>query len=500
MLSFTLSRDALLKAKTDGYALFLAEGFASADHAGLTGIIKELFPPLEVALAQQKFTGKIGDQLVIPVCAGDTVKYLIFVGVGKQGGDVENVRRAAGRVINAARAHKLNSLACALSDAATFGASAAAVLKQVVIAFELADYSFDEFRSDAKGKDAKKELSIVLCDASENAQRALDDARVIGEATNLARRWIDMPPSFLTPCHLTEHAQAIAKESGLKITTFGEKEVNQMGMGGLAGVSKGSHEDCQLVIMEYHVSDNAPTLGFVGKGITFDSGGLSLKPPQHMETMKEDMSGAAAVICAMKALAQLKPKVNIVAITALAENLPSGTATKPGDVVRFYNGKTAEIKNTDAEGRLVLADALAYAVKHYKLDMMIDLATLTGACAYALGAFYSGMMSMHDDAVAHVEDAAKSSGDRVWRLPLHDDYEAAIKTPMADICNIGKRQYMAGTITAARFLKHFVGDVPWVHLDIAGTAYNVPDMPYFKPGATGVGVRLLIDLAMNWQK
>ena len=325
---------------------------------------------------------------------------------------------------------------------------------------------------------------------------------IIADAVNSARHWVDLPPGHLTPPELAKKAQEIAKKYDLKITQFNEEQVKKMGMGGLAGVSAGSESDCQLVIMEYNCGKkDAPTLGFVGKGITFDSGGLSLKPPVHMETMKEDMSGAAAVIGAMKAIAQLKPDVNIVALTPLSENLPSGKATKPGDILRFYNGKTAEVKNTDAEGRLVLADALSYAVKHYKLDALIDLATLTGACAYALGPFFTGLMSQHDDFANAVIKAAESSGDRVWRLPLHDDYKPAIKSAVADISNIGSKRYMAGAITAGHFLKNFVGDVPWVHLDIAGTAFNVPDIPYYRAeGATGVGVRLLIDLASDWKK
>ncbi len=218
-----------------------------------------------------------------------------------------------------------------------------------------------------------------------------------------------------------------------------------------------------------------------------------------METMKEDMSGAAAVIGAMQVLAQLKPAVNIIGITPLCENMPSGTATKPGDILRFYNGKTAEVKNTDAEGRLILADALSYAVKHFNPDAIIDLATLTGACAYALGPFFSGMISQHQELAQRVQEAARTSGDRVWPLPLDDDYKSAIKSNVADICNIGNPKYKAGAITAGFFLQQFVGDKPWVHLDIAGIAFDVPDISYYSTGATGVGVRLLVDLAMQWK-
>jgi len=313
---------------------------------------------------------------------------------------------------------------------------------------------------------------------------------------------VDLPSNKITPIDLSAAAEEIALDYGLKCRVFSEEEVNEMNMGGLSAVAIGSEKDCRLVVLEYHVEDkNAPTVCFVGKGITFDSGGLSLKPAMHMETMKEDMSGAAAVIASMKALAQLKPKINIIAIAPITENMPSGTSVKPGDIVTFYNGKTAEIKNTDAEGRLILADALSYAVKNYKLDAIIDLPTLTGACAYALGPFFSGLFSEHDDFVQRVYKAADVSGDYVWRLPLTDDYKVAVKCEVADLCNIGKKQYQAGATTAACFLQHFVDDVPWVHLDIAGTAFNVPDVSYYQPySATGVGVRLLVQLAMDWKK
>ena len=280
------------------------------------------------------------------------------------------------------------------------------------------------------------------------------------------------------------------------------KKINELGMGGLAAVSSGSEQECRFVILEYKSKKkNVPTLGFVGKGITYDSGGLSLKPPKYMETMKEDMSGASAVIGAMKALAQLKPDVNIVAITPLAENLPSGVASKPGDIIRMYNGKTVEIKNTDAEGRLILGDALAYMAKNFKPDMMIDLATLTGAILYALGSFKSGLFGVDNHVIEKVKEAAKESGDSVWQLPLTRDYESAMDCPVADLCNIASPKFLCGSINAAVFLKHFVSDVPWAHVDIAGTAFDVFNIPYQRAQtATGVGVRLLVELALNWSR
>ncbi|HEU4606880.1 MAG TPA: M17 family metallopeptidase, partial [Chitinophagaceae bacterium] len=313
---------------------------------------------------------------------------------------------------------------------------------------------------------------------------------------------IDLPPSLLTPPHLGDKAVEIAQKHNLKITVFHEQEVIQKGMGGLAGVSSGSHIDCRFVVMEYKAPEqNAPTLALVGKGITFDSGGLSIKPAESMEDMKDDMSGAAAVIAAMEAIAQLKPTVNVIGLMGLTENLPGTNATKPGDIITFYNGKTAEVKNTDAEGRLILADVLSYAAKHYKPDAIIDVATLTGACAFALGPFYTGLVSQSDAFAHQVLAAAQRAGEKMWRLPMDDDYKKAIETPVADLANIGKGTYKAGWMTAAFFLQPFVDTIPWVHLDIAGTAFNVPDLPYFRPGGgTGAAVRTLIELARTFKK
>jgi leucyl aminopeptidase len=418
--------------------------------------------------------------------------------------ELEGLRRALGHLYKQTSSRKISSFALQMPQLSIIDAPAKLIAQQVSVTLGMAAYDFVEFITTDQERKEKYTNKIIVCVPSKDLptfKNESKDGEIISQAVNKARHWINLPPMQVTPHELAQEAKKIAKKCDLKITVFDEKEIKKMGMGGLAGVSAGSDLDCHLVIMEYKTKKkNAPTIAFVGKGITFDSGGLSLKPAQSMETMKDDMSGAAAVIAGMEALAQLKPDVNIIGVAPLAENLPSGKATKPGDIVRFYNDKTAEVKNTDAEGRLILADALSYTVKHYKPDVMIDFATLTGACAYALGPFFSGMMSMHDELVDLVQEAADRSGDRVWRLPLHDDYEPAIKSDVADLQNIGNQQYMAGAITAARFLKHFVGETPWVHLDIAGTAFNVPDIPYYRTGATGVGVRLMVDFAMNYNK
>jgi leucyl aminopeptidase len=475
-------------------------------------VLKKQFKAPEVSLAkalatEYKFTGKVGQLLLIPVMGNGTLFTILLCGIGKKKNKkpitLERYRRIVGTMIRTSEQKHFPHLAIQLPNPALFDTTAEMIAHETALIVEMAGYHFDDFITDEDRKITTPKEVILVSDAKDKKaiQAAVTKGKLIAQSVNKARHWIDLPPSDLTPVDLASKAEKIAHETGLKYTAFNEEEINQMGMGGLAAVSRGSERDAQFVILEYKTKKkDTPTICFVGKGITFDSGGLSLKPAQYMETMKEDMSGAAAVISVMQALAILKPEVNVIGITPLAENLPSGKATKPGDIIRFYNGKTAEVKNTDAEGRLILADALAYAVKHYKPDAIIDVATLTGACAYALGPFFSGLMSQHDELLDRIQDAAGRTGDRVWELPLHDDYKKAIRCTVADLCNIGSKKYNAGAITAAFFLQAFVNDTPWAHLDIAGTAFDVPDISYYRPeGATGAAVRLLIDIALNWQ-
>lgn len=489
----------------DCIAVVVQEDFVFSEQLAI--LADAYLPEMHAILTHRSFTGKAGSVAVLTGHSGDHIIELVVVGIGSPVAGVipvEKYRRALGRVIRSMESRSCKALLLSVPDAALFGMQQAAFAKETAVALHMASYHFDEFITDPERKIKVPELIALVSNDDElvEQQASVDEGTMIAQAVNWCRHWIDMPPSHSTPTHLADHTVDVAKKYDLRITRFDEREVINMGMGGLAGVSAGSDQDCHFVILEYRCGDDsAPTLGFVGKGITFDSGGLSIKPAASMETMKDDMSGAAAVIAAMQVIGQLKPRVNVIGFTPLSENLPSGKATKPGDILKFYNGKTAEVKNTDAEGRLVLADALSYAVKNYKLDAIIDLATLTGACAHALGPFFTGMMSQHPEFAARVQESGDRTGDRVWPLPFDNDYKAAIKSPIADICNIGSGKYRAGAITAGFFLQNFVGDVPWVHLDIAGTAFEVPDIPYYRPdGATGVGVRLLVDLAMNWKK
>jgi len=503
MVTVRASDKPLLKHGVKAYVLFLDENFSFENE--LIEIEKKFFPGLRTIMEEENFKGASSNTLVIPVSINSSVIHFMFAGLGRHDHEghipIEQYRRALGRVIKALIKHKCSSAAMQLPSAQLFGVIPNYLALQTSCIASMASYRFDEFITDPKRKeDIDVIIDLVTDSRADEVTKGIETGDIYSYSVNIARYWIDLPPCNLTPVDLAEKAKDLAKINRLKITIFNEDEVTQMGMGGLSAVARGSERECQFVVIEYQAEDKkAPTLGLVGKGITFDAGGLSLKPSPALERMKEDMAGAAIVLSAIHALATLKAPINIIAFAPLAENLPSDKSLKPGDIIQFYNGKTAEVKNTDAEGRLILADALAYAVKHYDLDALVDVATLTGACMHALGPFFSGLLSRHEDLVEQIYKASRISGERVWRLPLDDDYKAAIKSDVADMCNIGSKQYLAGATTAAWFLAEFVDDVPWAHLDIAGTAYDVPDISYYDKGATGIAVRLLIDLAMNWK-
>lgn len=496
-VKFSLSKNKAIDVAVDAAAYFFEKEFNKKD----LKFLEKVQPNIGKIVSDRKFTGAASSALLVPTCGGKA-NFVAVVGLGGKEGSklsVENLRRSIGALVRSCEASSVEDLVIELPKASLFGVTQDYLISEVTSIFAIANYKFDKFLTSKAAKE--KSLNVTIANADSKLKKAVDKGVLLGECVNDARNWVDLPPNELRPTQFADDAKKIAKKLGLAIKVFGEKEINKMGMGGLAAVSRGSDEDCKFVILEYRCKKKtAPHLAFVGKGITFDSGGLSLKPSEYMETMKEDMSGGAAVLGSMKALAQLKPNVNITAFIPLAENTPSGNSDKPGDIVTFYNGKTAEIINTDAEGRLILADALSYANKHYKPDAMVDIATLTGACQYALGPFFSGLFSESEDVVKKTEAAAKVSGDFVWRLPLNDDYKKANKCAVADLSNCGSRTYKAGGTTAAAFLQAFVGDTPWVHLDIAGTAFSVPDLQYYRPAtATGVGVRLLVELALNWK-
>src|SRR3989441_6430720 len=354
----------------------------------------------------------------------------------------------------------------------------------------------DKYRTKDKEKRELSRVVVAIEGADEKVlKRGAERGRIIGESVNFTRDLANEPGVFMTPTILAERAKEVAKKFGMSVDVLDQKRMEKLGMGSLLGVARGSDEPPKLIVLTYEPRDEAigtkgELLALVGKGITFDSGGISIKPGENMELMKYDMTGAATVIGTMRAIAQLKPSIPVLGVAPCSENLPSGKATKPGDILRAMTGKTIEVINTDAEGRLVLADAIAYA-KKLGATKIIDMATLTGAVSIALGDVNTAILGTDQTLIDEVIAAGTEVGEKFWQLPLDDEYTKQIKSDIADIKNVGGKK--AGTITAAAFLKEFSEETPWAHLDIAGTAWGDPATPYRSKGPTGVAVRTLVE-------
>jgi leucyl aminopeptidase len=340
-----------------------------------------------------------------------------------------------------------------------------------------------------------KEVKIVVNEKEKKQiEKAIEKGQIIAESANWTRDLVNEPSNFMTPEKMAEAASELVRKFGLNIEVLKEEQIRQEGMGGLLGVSRGSQQPPRFIILKYKGRDPDETdIVLVGKGITFDSGGISIKPSERMGDMKGDMAGGASVLGTLRAIAQLKPKVNVTALVPATENLPSGTAMKPGDVITAMNGKTIEVLNTDAEGRLILADALSYA-KKIDAKTIIDVATLTGACQIALGNICTGAFSNNQELIDEIIAAGNEVGERAWQLPMFAEYREQLKSDIADIKNIGTRY--GGAITAAKFLEDFVGDIPWVHLDIAGTSDTDKEKGYLVKGASGIPVRTLVNFIL----
>jgi leucyl aminopeptidase len=341
-----------------------------------------------------------------------------------------------------------------------------------------------------------RDVQLRVEPQSPGVDAAIERGRVLGECTNLARAMANEPSNRLTPRVFADQAQSVAKDAGLAVEVFDEKRIAELKMGLLLGVARGSAEPPRVIVLRHEPKTAAkgPVLGLVGKGITFDTGGISIKPADNMDKMKDDMSGGAAVLCAMAAIARLRAPVRCIGVIPLTENMPGGSAIKPGDVLTSAEGKTVEVLNTDAEGRLILGDAVWYA-RQLGATHLVDVATLTGACVVALGKYASGLFGRPDPWRDRVRQASERAGDRTWAMPLFDDYFDLFKSEIADFANTGGRA--GGAITGALFIKQFAGDLPWVHIDIAGTAWAEDAKPYQPKGPTGVGVRTLAELALD---
>jgi leucyl aminopeptidase len=360
-------------------------------------------------------------------------------------------------------------------------------------------YQFNEFKTIDRDKIKEIEELVLLGETDEEIQSINDGVRpgkIISEAVCMARDLVNGPSNKVTPTVLAKKAEEMAKEHHMGVQVLEVNQAEAMGMGAFVAVAKGSQEPGKFIILEYNKDKGLDTIALVGKGITFDSGGISIKPSEKMERMKDDMSGAAAVLATMQVASKLQIPLHIVGIIPATENLPSGKAYKPGDILKTLSGQTVEVISTDAEGRLILSDALTYSLR-YQPKGIIDLATLTGACVIALGDYVIGLFGNDESLLKGIEEASEKTGERVWKLPLWDEYFDYLKSDVADFRNVGTRA--AGAIIGAIFLSKFVEKIPWVHLDIAGPASIEKDRPYVPKGGTGVGVRLVVQLLRDWK-
>jgi leucyl aminopeptidase len=410
--------------------------------------------------------------------------------------DAESLREMTGKAAKGMIKKKLQEALIAVPSAKNINLEMPTVLESMLEGAYLGNHLFDRYKKEKKHKPLKKISFLVNAEQAKTYKKLPSRVAAVCQGTVLAREWINTPPNDKKPEQLTRQMTKLAKKENLSVTVFDEKMLKQKKFGAILAVAAGSQSKPALVVLELDNKKAKETIVLVGKGITFDSGGINLKPSASLADMKSDMSGAAAVAATLITLAQLEPKFNVVGIIPVVENMPSGSATRPGDIIKSYAGKTIEIGNTDAEGRLILIDAIAYALEKYKPQMVIDLATLTGACIVALGEKIAGLFSFDDKLADGILQSGQKTHERCWRMPMPEDYKELLKSDIADLNNVANTRY-GGAITAALFLAEFVENTRWAHLDIAGPAFAKKASGYCGSGGTGFGVRLLCDLLDN---
>jgi leucyl aminopeptidase len=475
----------------------LAPRFAAVDRASRGAI--------SAALDSGDFRGGKADTLLVYPGGRLRAKRLLLIGTGDEKAlDAEALRRLAGGVVGEATRRRASRVVIALPSMRED--DLASRIQAAAEGCVLSGYRFDAYRSAEDEKVGRVTAVSLLLERGSNLRGARVAARrgtILAESQNVARRLSDTPANDLPPAGLAKEARHVGRETGLRVRVLEVPALQRLKMGGILAVGGGSVNPPRLITLEHapkakagQQAKAAAPFCIVGKGITFDSGGISIKPSTGMDEMKHDMSGAAAVVGALRACAALELPHPVVGVIGAAENMPSATAYRPGDVVRAMSGKTIEVLNTDAEGRVLLADALHYARTEYEPCAIVDLATLTGACMVALGRWATGLFGNHERLVELVRSAGDRAAERMWPMPLLDGHKDEIRSKIADIKNTGGRQ--AGASTAAAFLSHFVGDTPWVHLDIAGTGWGSSEGPYQGRGGTGVGVRMLLELLRDF--
>jgi len=454
---------------------------------------EERFGARELAEAGET-AGKPLEMTLLHNVPGVAAKRVLLAGAGKaEKFDPAEMRKLVGAAVRFLKPKGVKSVALALEGSRAGAAFAEAAVEGAI----LGGFEPDRYKTKEEDKKSVDAFTVVAPGGAAELDAAVARGRLIAEAQNFTRALVNEPANLLGPSKMAEAARALAAEYGLECDVLDEPRMKALGMGALLGVAQGSAEPPALIVLAYKPAQfsSKDQLGLVGKGVTFDSGGISIKPSDGMEKMKYDMAGGAAMLGAMRAIAQLKPAIPVTAFIPCVENMPGSRAQRPGDIVTAMSGKTVEVINTDAEGRLILADALVYARKQ-GCTHLVDAATLTGAIVVALGHLNVGLFANDDAMRDRVLAAAKAAGDRMWAMPLEDDYKEYLKSAFADMSNVGGRS--GGAITAAMFLKEFAEETPWVHLDIAGTAWLDDSKPYLAKGPTGVPVRTLTQLAMDW--
>jgi leucyl aminopeptidase len=461
-------------------------------------------------MASGEFKATLGETLLLHTPGGLKAERLLLIGLGKAKTlSADEIRKGAGTAVRAAKPLGLREIVIsfpednALSDEHSDALPYRLMSRALVEGAEVGEIDYDTYKSDRQDRSVQK-LTILSRQmeklAGTEIQEGFNEGLIVAAAQNFTRSLVNEPGNILTPTVLGGRTAAMCGEIGLKCEVHSTDKLLELKMGAFYAVTRGSAQPPALIVMTYEpaggVAKDAPVLGLVGKGITFDSGGISIKPAEGMQKMKYDMAGAGAMIGAMRAIAQLKPKVKVIGVVCSAENMPDGNAFKPGDVVTAMSGKAIEIVNTDAEGRLVLADGLHYA-KTLGCTHLINAATLTGACVVALGMLNAGLFSNDDATCEKFQAALKVSGEKFWRLPCTDDYKDQIKSQIADIMNTGKNRW-GGATSAAMFLKEFAGETPWVHLDIAGCAWNEESKPWLPYGPTGIAVRSIVEWVRSY--
>jgi len=486
-MEFTLTTTCSREIETPAFAMLcFSDEPPSEETAG--GVLKEMFTSGE-------FTGKANETAVVHRPAGMKAQRLLLVGCGEKAKFTPAQMRLAGGVMARALQSRSIGQAAIRLEGLTHGP---AMLRALVEGLIAGGFEPDQYKTEKKNGGKRLDRVEISCiEVTPEMESALEMARIAGEAQNWTRALVNEPGNVLTPRALADRARAMAEECGLECEILDEPRMRQLGFNTLLGVAQGSAEPPVMIVLRYRPANPASGdhLALVGKGVTFDTGGISIKPSDGMEKMKYDMAGAAAVLGAMRAIARLKPPVAVTACAPCVENMPGPKAQRPGDIVKTFQGKTVEVLNTDAEGRLILADALTW-VARQGATHIVDAATLTGAIAVALGHLYAGAFSNDSGWQQRVLEAARDAGERIWHFPMDAEYSEQLKTPFADLANIGNR--WGGSITAAKFLEEFVEGKPWVHLDIAGVAWLEEAKPWMAKGPTGFAVRTFVELARGW--